>query len=61
MSPKEAAYGALWRIITDDPTLAEARAVLLKSIGPEGQRRAVTWACEVFDAVSDAEIRRIDV
>lgn len=64
VTPEEAAYGALWRMMTANPYLKSARACLLTAIGGQGsagQRRAITWACETFDPVTDAEITRLQL
>ena len=62
VTPEQAAYGALWRMMTANPFLRSARACLLTAIGgqhSDGQREAIAWAVATFDPVSDAEISRL--
>jgi len=64
MTPEQAAYGALWRMMTANPFLKNARACLLTAIGgkhSEGHREAIAWAVATFDPVSDAEISRLEL
>lgn len=63
LSAEQIAYAALWRIISDNPTLNAARRELLDMIGGLrscGQRDAVQWATNYFLPVSDAEVLSID-
>ena len=60
-SPLEIAYGCLWRVVTDEKALHEARAHVRRHISHNGQQRGVAWAVANLPAVSDAEIRSIDI
>jgi hypothetical protein len=64
VTPAQAAYGALWRMMTANPYLKSARACLLTAIGgqgSEGQREAVAWAVRTFEPVSEAEVTRLQL
>ena len=64
VTPEQAAYGALWRVMTGNPFLKGARSYLLTEIGgkhSEGHREAIAWAVATFDPVSDAEISRLEL
>ena len=61
MTPEQAAYGALWRMMTANPFLRSARACLLTAIGgrgSDGHHEAVAWAVATFPAVTETEILR---
>lgn len=60
-SPLEIAYGCLWRVVTDEKALHEARAHVRRHISHNGQQRGVAWAVANLPAVSDAEIRSIEI
>ena len=62
ITPEQAAYGALWRMMAANPVLHGARACLLTAIGgqgSQGQREDLAWAVETFEPVSDGEISRM--
>lgn len=56
MSDVEKAYGLLWRTVTDDKKVHEARKLLLGLIGKDGQRRGVKFAQEQHGELTPKEL-----
>lgn len=53
----ELAYGILWR--RPAGATGQTSKLLMEVIGPEGQKRGIAYALEMFDPVTEAEVLRI--
>jgi hypothetical protein len=61
LTAAEMAYGILWRCDREPtPASIEARAILCREIGKDGQRRGIDFALEMFGPVDPmAELHRL--